>query len=529
MLTRGRLRVRALTATLVALAVGLALAAGVALAPTADAAGSGYWHTSGSQILDAQNQPVKIAGVNWFGAETGAGSPDGLFTRNYKDLLNQIKGAGYNTLRVPYSNEFLRGQQQTNVNTNVNPDLAGLKGLPLLDRILGYATDIGLKVILDRHRPDSTGQSELWYTSAVPESTWIADWTMLARHYAGNTNIVGADLHNEPHGSACWGCGNTAVDWRLAAERAGNAILAVNPNWLMFVEGVERALDGETSWWGGQLRDAGAYPVRLNVPNRLVYSPHDYPASIYNQKWFDDPSYPANLPAVWDRNWGYLKKQGTAPVLLGEFGTKLQNPKDEPWLRTLVSYLGTGPGGFNWTFWSWNPNSGDTGGLVDDGSWSVLDTRKDGFLTPIKFPLTGGTTPTTPAPTTPAPTTPAPTTPAPTTPAPTTPAPTGGCAVTYRVDNAWSGGFTASVTVRNTGTSAVGPWTLTWTAASGVGLVNGWNATVSQSGRAVTGRNPDWQPVIAPGASWTVGYQGSGPASPAPTAYALNGRACTTG
>ena len=50
--------------------------------------------------------------------------------------------------------------------------------------------------------------------------------------------VIGADLHNEPHAPACWGCGDKALDWRLAAERAGNAILAVNPNWLIFVEGV---------------------------------------------------------------------------------------------------------------------------------------------------------------------------------------------------------------------------------------------------------------------------------------------------
>ena len=52
---------------------------------------------------------------------------------------------------------------------------------------------------------------------------------MLAQRYASNPAVIGADLHNEPHGSATWGDGNPATDWRLAAERAGNAILAANP------------------------------------------------------------------------------------------------------------------------------------------------------------------------------------------------------------------------------------------------------------------------------------------------------------
>jgi endoglucanase len=49
---------------------------------------------------------------------------------------------------------------------------------------------------------------------------------MLARRYKGNPAVVGADLSNEPHGAATWGDDNLATDWRLAAERGGNAILA---------------------------------------------------------------------------------------------------------------------------------------------------------------------------------------------------------------------------------------------------------------------------------------------------------------
>src|SRR5438445_174519 len=53
------------------------------------AAGKGYWHTAGAQILDANNRPVRIAGINWFGFETLSYSPHGLWTRNYKSMLDQ--------------------------------------------------------------------------------------------------------------------------------------------------------------------------------------------------------------------------------------------------------------------------------------------------------------------------------------------------------------------------------------------------------------------------------------------------------
>jgi len=60
--------------------------------------------------------------------------------------------------------------------------------------------------------------------------------------------VIGADLHNEPHGPATWGSGDVATDWRLAAERAGNAILKVNPDWLIIVQGVQE-YQGDTYWW----------------------------------------------------------------------------------------------------------------------------------------------------------------------------------------------------------------------------------------------------------------------------------------
>lgn len=464
------------------------------------AAGTGYWHTSGRQLLDANGRPVRMTGINWFGAETSDYVPHGLWTRNYKDMLDQIKGLGYNTLRLPYSNQlFDPGSTPTSIDYAKNPDLSGLDGLQILDRIIGYAGELGLKVVLDRHRPDAGGQSALWYTGRHPESRWISDWTMLARHYAGDTTVIGADLHNEPHSPACWGCGDETRDWRLAAERAGNAILAVNPDWLIIVEGVDDH-EGDNYWWGGNLQGAAEHPVRLDVPDRLVYSAHDYATSVHPQPWFDDPSFPSNLPGIWDKNWGYLHKNGVAPVLLGEFGTTLADPRDQTWLRALMAYLGEGTGGISFTFWSWNPNSGDTGGILND-DWTTVSTAKQSYLDPYLLGTgdpggdPGGD-------------------------------PETACKVGYAVQNGWNGGFTAQVTITNTGSEALNGWTLAFAFPGDQKFSQGWSATWAQSGAEVTAENMAWNAAIAPGASLTIGFQATGTATGAPTAFGLNDQPC---
>ncbi len=61
---------------------------------TADSC-NGYWHTSGAKLLDSCGNTVHIAGVNWFGMETANYAPHGLWSRGYKDMLDQIKSQGF--------------------------------------------------------------------------------------------------------------------------------------------------------------------------------------------------------------------------------------------------------------------------------------------------------------------------------------------------------------------------------------------------------------------------------------------------
>ncbi|HEV3084860.1 MAG TPA: cellulase family glycosylhydrolase, partial [Gemmataceae bacterium] len=363
------------------------------------ASSADYFHTSGNQILDMNGKAVSIAGVNWFGFETSSYVVHGLSARNYQDMMNQMKQLGFNAIRLPFSNAiFNPANMPTGINFSLNPDLQGLTSLQILDKIVAYAGQIGLRIILDHHsaKPDDHLNEPLWYIPGDPtytEQAWINDWVALAQRYAGNATVIGADLQNEPQNPATWGDGNLATDWRLAAERAGNAILQVNPNWLIFVEGIQ-SYSGQWDWWGGNLMGAGTYPVVLNQANRVVYSPHDYPASIYSQPWFSAANYPNNLASVWDKFWGYLYRDNIAPVWLGEFGSQLQTASDQQWYQQLTQYLGntssssgnTGAAGMSWAWWSWNPDSGDTGGILQN-DWQTVNQNKLQGLTPLMSAL----------------------------------------------------------------------------------------------------------------------------------------------
>ena len=319
----------ALTATLAAagsVAVTTAAGAGAAVAATSPGVGAGYWHTSGNQILDANGNPVRIAGLNWYGFETPDEIAHGLWAQDYHTIINDIAALGYNTIRIPFSNQLVEDpivpqnlSFSSSTGQPINADLKGLNALQDLQKIVTAAGQAGLKVILDDHRSESGESAEqdgLWYTSTYTSQDWVNDWTTLGKMFAGNPTVIGFDLRNEPHTpagdtyaeGATWGTGNAATDVRLAYEQAGNAILAVDPNALIFCEGISEYPDAsaaggyDTTWWGGDLQGVAQNPVVLSSPGHVVYSAHDYGPNLFQQTWFNSATTPTSLDAVWNRS-----------------------------------------------------------------------------------------------------------------------------------------------------------------------------------------------------------------------------------
>ncbi len=366
-----------------------------------------YLHKAGNRLLDANGKEVRLTGVNWFGLETSNLSPHGLWARDWKGLLLDVRDMGFNCIRIPYCDKIFEPDAKASSITTfgsepalgissgaINAELQNKTPLEILDIIIDGCGKLGLKVILDNHSrgPDGYIEEKVWYTAAVPEEKWIANWVALAARYKDNSTVIACDLDNEPHGPAAagsqWGTGVAAFDWRLAAEKCGNAVLQANPDVLIIVEGVEKV--GATSyWWGGNLTGAKSAPIRLSKPEKLVYSAHEYGPEVFAQPWFTDAAFPGNLPAIWDANFGYLAKEGTSPVFVGEFGlrdAKSNDGKAGVWMNSFLKYMGTA---YSWTFWCLNPNSGDTGGLLGS-DWRTPEQWKLDLLKPYQAPLVAG-------------------------------------------------------------------------------------------------------------------------------------------
>ncbi|MFE4213195.1 glycosyl hydrolase family 18 protein [Streptomyces sp. NPDC056844] len=98
---------------------------------------------------------------------------------------------------------------------------------------------------------------------------------------------------------------------------------------------------------------------------------------------------------------------------------------------------------------------------------------------------------------------------------------------TYVKKSDWGTGFEGQWTVKNTGTTALSSWTIEWDFPSGTAVGSAWDAAVTSSGTHWTAKNLSWNGTVAPGASISFGFNGTGTGSP--TGCKLNGASCDGG
>ncbi|MBT8227416.1 MAG: cellulase family glycosylhydrolase [Dactylosporangium sp.] len=369
---------------------------------TTEVPATDWLHTEGNKIVDGAGNPVWLTGANWFGFNASERVFHGLWSGNINEITMGMADRGINIVRVPISTELLlewkAGTFATvNVNTYVNPELTGMNSLEIFDYWLELCEQYGLKVLLDVHsaEADNSGHvAPMWYRDSITPELFYQGWEWIAARYQDNDTIVAFDLENEPHGKvaenprAKWDASTDVDNWKHAAQTAAQRILAINPNVLVLVEGIEIyprsgaswsstvESDYHFNWWGGNLRGVADHPIDLGAnADQLVYSPHDYGPLVWEQPWFAGSFDKTTLTDdVWRPNWLYIHEGGTAPLLIGEWGGRLgQDDRQDQWMTALRDLIAEY--GLHQTFWCLNPNSGDTGGLLLD-DWVTWDEEK---------------------------------------------------------------------------------------------------------------------------------------------------------
>ena len=410
----------------------------IANVAAADDNNDDWLHAEGSRLYDMNGNQVWLTGANWFGFNCSENCAHGLYAADADDMLQSIADHGINVLRLPISTTLLKSWMDGEPHavssvqasytppqdvvgedgkvtpagyyTNINKDFVESDGktiknsMEIFDILIQKCKKYGIKVFIDIHSPDENNSGHdyaLWYGKAgITTKIWQDTLVWLADKYKNDDTLIGYDLKNEPHGKreykgdtcpstiAKWDDSKDENNWAYAATNCAEAILDVNPNALIFIEGIEQypmtekgytfdtpdvwepKSDDEKrwygAWWGGNLRGVKDNPIKMSTPakqSKIVYSPHDYGPSVYKQTWFDkDFTTETLLDDYWRDTWAYINEGDIAPLLIGEWGGFVDGTKNQKWMELLADYMVKHH--INHTYWCLNPNSGDTGGLL---------------------------------------------------------------------------------------------------------------------------------------------------------------------
>ncbi len=340
--------------------------------------------TQGRNVVDARGERFKLASINWYGGSDVLFIPGGLDVQHRSSIAKTIRRLGFNSVRLPYADEMVMTNPPIAPHLlAANADLVGLRALDIFEAVVNSLTDEGLTVIINNHITHSTwccGADPcdgLWHNDHLgpicrvhmTEDEWIENWETIMEPHVKNPLVIGADLRNEVR--SLWG--TLAWDtWAAAAERAGNRLVAMNPDWLIVVGGTGS---------GNFLTEAGARPVKLFVPDRVVYSAHVYGWSGWgsSEGRYSKRPYASFVKSMRD-NWGYLLEQDIAPVWIGEFGAPDKPSEgDAHYWKNLMRYLAAVDADFG--YWALNPrkpkdNLEESYSLVqDDWESPILDYR----------------------------------------------------------------------------------------------------------------------------------------------------------
>lgn len=427
-------------------------------------------HEPSNDSVNPGGAPMELYVGNSFWANDGQGTG-----RTIQQTMDEIKDMGMNVIRFPIAPQTLDPTNPQGMAPYLknHPNVVATNARQQMEDFIKLADENDIQVIIDIHscsnyvgwragrldarppfvditRTDYDFLREGYSCAATgnPDSVTKIQaydkekWLDNLRDIAGLSetlkvsNILGIDVFNEPWDYS-W------AEWKSLTEEAYVAINEVNPNILIFVEGISDSYGnqdgtpdtigdsphGESSStpnWGENFYEFGDNPI--NIPkDRLVLSPHAYGPSVFVQPMYMDPSQPkcdglkgheageakcnividpVRLKPSWEEHFGYLRDQGYAMVM-GEFGGNMDWPDkaslgdqklwgghitpgvDKEWQAVFTDYMVEKD--IDGCYWGMNPESGDTGGWYEHaydpntnpggwGEWLDFEPRKTNLL-----------------------------------------------------------------------------------------------------------------------------------------------------
>lgn len=331
----------------------------------------GAVHVSGNQFVSSTGVNVKPASV---GQDVFPGSGS-----DANDIAT-ILSSGNNTYRISWWDDTTCPGGSCNFSA--------------LDALVSAASASNIRIIMNHHGQHASGgcpsqqANGIFYdlNSGTPVGgiTWnstnntdgcgdagtttfaqyVNNWTQFATHYNGNNTVIGFDLHNEPltagtaGGIATWGT-NNGTDLVAGYSIVGAAIHAANPGVLIIGEGpinfTGTLVNGSAMILNGygDLSGVALHPITFSGSTSVVaYSVHDYPPSISGETLGGSQ---AQQSSALEQQWGYIVKNNTAPVWIGEMGASLDGDgpdntcggcaaSETNWKNWLISFMTGGQG-----------------------------------------------------------------------------------------------------------------------------------------------------------------------------------------
>lgn len=384
------------------------------------------------KVINGNNLNVQIRGINWFGFENSQTSVDGLWNgrlssaTDFNTIIYKIHLLGFNAVRLPFAFNDLRlptlkktipckPQSASEIQKlTIDPfqksinKKAPLPIMPLpqtnacnkyldrykntLDRFvftISSFIEAGIYVVLDYHP-----MTKELYTGNQKEYTkrWVSLMNSIKQNpkYIIMKGRIIIDLLNEPdHVQMSW---NTATNIYIPTIDQLYSLLG--PEQLYMVEGTGQ-IGYNLNWGDGfvtnktivakyQISDATPFfQAILKKPyaNNIVISPHMYGPSISkNPRAHKNPILKERMY----HSFVYLHKKGYCsaskckkfPIVIGEFGSMFKLKEDLEHLAAFQTNMNEVFGDkMNWMYWSYNANSGDTGGIVKD-DWTNFEWHK---------------------------------------------------------------------------------------------------------------------------------------------------------